>query len=257
MAVDPILGAEEVSERVIESGEDSDPRQGRPPSQYLSYLPAILQEDTLLGQFLLAFERILSGYTPRPSDDPIPDQPALEEYLDRIHTYFNPGHPTSRTHLSELKAVAAITPAEFLPWLSGWVALSLRDDWEEDFKRRFISKIVQLYRQRGTKAGLKQLLELYTDETVEIYEFEYPAHYFQVEMSLRDPENLGRRQQIAKTLLDREKPAHTFYSLQVLLPTMQIRNDYDWPDETSGTGLRVGRNNLLGTTTGSGKPQQQ
>ena len=95
------------------------------------------------------------------------------------------------------------------------------------------------------------MLELYTGEDVQIYEFDYPTHYFQVEMTLSEPnqETLRRRQQIAKSLLDREKPAHTFYALQVLIPTMQIRNDYNWPDEDSGIGLRIGRNTLLGTTT--------
>ena len=147
-----------------------------------------------------------------------------------------------------------ITSAEFLPWLASWVAVSQRDDWDEMFKRWLISKIVPLYRKRGTKAGIKELLELYTGEEVEIYEFDYPAHYFQVEMTLSDPnrENLRRRQQIAKGLLDREKPAHTYYALQVLIPTMQIRNDYNWPDEAGGIGLRVGRNTLLGTTTNPG-----
>ena len=59
-------------------------------SRYLDYLPAILQEDPFIGRFLLAFERILSGLAPRDPNDPIPDQLALEEYINRIHTYFNP-----------------------------------------------------------------------------------------------------------------------------------------------------------------------
>lgn len=208
-------------------------------SQYLEYLPAIYHQDPFAGRWLLAFERILSGLHPLPSDDPIPGYPGLEELLDRIHTYFDPG-PDAQPHER--------MPKEFLPWLGSWVALSLREDWAEDEKRRFLSRIVSLYRKRGTKNGLKDILHTYTKETVTIYEFDHPTHYFQVEMTLReqDPTILRRKEKIARAIIDQEKPAHTFYSLRILIPSMQIRNDLD---EEKNIGIRVGRNTLLGTTS--------
>ncbi|NEO37722.1 MAG: phage tail protein I [Moorea sp. SIOASIH] len=207
-------------------------------STYLNYLPANFQEDPFVGRFLLAFERVMSGLPPS-HDDPNPDQWALEEYIDRIPTYFNPyNHP-------DLPVESDIAPNEFLPWLASWVALSLRDDWSEEVKRRFISNIVPLYRQRGTKAGVKQMLELYTQEEVKIYEFEEPAHYFQVTITLneRDPKLLGRQEEIAKAIVNQEKPAHTFYALRVLLPGMQIINE---PTD-SKPGIIVGVTTLLGS----------
>ncbi|XZF66229.1 MAG: phage tail protein [Gloeotrichia echinulata DVL01] len=45
--------------------------------------------------------------------------------IDDIHLYFNPQD----------------TPEEFLPWLAGWVSLSLRDDWAVEVKRQFIQQI--------------------------------------------------------------------------------------------------------------------
>ncbi len=216
-------------------------------SSYLDHLPAIFQEDPFLGRFLLAFERIFSG-VPTETNQPFPDQAALETYLDRIHTYFIPEADDTNPN---------VTPAEFLPWLASWVALSLRDDWNEDFKRRFISRMVRLYRQRGTKAGLEELLHLYTNENVTIYEFDHLPHYFQVDMTLADLRDLVQKEAIAKALLDQEKPAHTFYVLRLLIATMQINNTYYWPDDATKenwsekdvTGLRVGWNTILGTTT--------
>ncbi|WP_424094777.1 phage tail protein I [Moorena producens] len=210
-------------------------------SSYLNYLPANFQEDPFVGRFLLALERVMSGFLPRDTDDPNPDQLALEEYIDRIPTYFNPyNHP-------DLPVESEIAPTEFIPWLASWVALSLRDDWSEETKRRFISNIVPLYRQRGTKTGVKQMLELYTQEDVKIYEFEQPAHYFQVTITLneRDPQKLQRQEEIAKAIVNQEKPAHTFYALRVLVPGMQIINE---PTE-SKPGIIVGETTLLGTTT--------
>ena len=127
-------------------------------SSYLTYLPALFHEDAFVGRFLLAFERILSGLQP-PDPDALRSTtgaevseppPGLEEIVDHIHTYFVPG-----PHLPKPERA----PADFLPWLASWVALSVREDWEEEEKRRFINRIVSLYQYRGTKYGLEQILE--------------------------------------------------------------------------------------------------
>lgn len=188
-------------------------------SIYQQYLPAILQEQVFLGRFLLAFEKILSGLDETPGKEQIitgksQNVPGLEEILDQIHLYFNPQE----------------TPEEFLPWLAGWVALSLRDDWDVEVKRAFILEIVRLYRLRGTKQGLKELLSLYLKnaklgEKVEIFDnFTNFPHYFQVQITLndRDSDKYWRQAKIAKAIIDQEKPAQTFYSLKILVPTMQI-----------------------------------
>lgn len=232
-------------------------------SDYLQYLPGILQAEPSMNRLLLAFERILTGLPNDPDHpDPLPQQPGLEAYIDRIYTYFDP-HPVQSGETSE-DLQAQRTPDEFLPWLASWVALSLRDDWEPEVKRRFISQMVSLYRQRGTKAGLKRLLELYTNEEVEIYEFAHVPHYFQVQMTLSagNPELLRKKEEIARAILNQEKPAHTFYSLQILVPSMQIVNDpevTDWTptfredgtlevnNNSSQVGLILGANTILGT----------
>jgi len=186
-------------------------------SNYSEYLPAILQADPFVTQFMLAFEGILSGLSPQATADGFPK--GLEEYIDSIHTYFNPG----------IKANPDTAPSDFLPWLAGWVALSLRDEWEEETKRQFISEIASLYRRRGTKAGLEEILGLYLrssklPEKVQVFEFDDPPYYFQVQLTLpeKDPERYWRQARIAKAIIDQEKPAHTYYALKILVPTMRL-----------------------------------
>ncbi|MEM7557194.1 MAG: hypothetical protein AAF378_24520, partial [Cyanobacteria bacterium P01_A01_bin.84] len=87
--------------------------QSKLVSNYQQYLPTVLQEDDFLDQFLLAFEKILSGQSKTSSKEQIitketQNPPGLEEIIDNIHLYFNPQQ----------------TPEEFLPWLANWVALS-------------------------------------------------------------------------------------------------------------------------------------
>src|SRR6476469_7082701 len=79
------------------------------PSSYLQYLPSIFSEDPFLGRFLLAFEQVLSGLAGAKGEP----HEGLEETIAGIATLFDPNE----------------TREEFLPWLAGWVALSLRADW--------------------------------------------------------------------------------------------------------------------------------
>jgi phage tail-like protein len=198
-------------------------------SSYLDHLPAIFRQEPFVGRFLLAFERVLTSTDAQ--------QPGLETIIGSLAGYLD---PTS-------------TKAEFLPWLAGWVTLSLRADWDETTKRSFIQQIVPLYRLRGTKAGLQRMLELYAGQRPDIYDdFEQPAHFFQVRLRLTepDPELLQRKQQIARAIIDQEKPAHAFYALQVAVPTMRLVSKTK-QQETKAPLLILGENTLLGTTTQS------
>ncbi len=217
-------------------------------SSLLDYLPAIFQEDSapsqpnFLGRFLLAFEHILLGFEKKSEENEEPGF-GLENQISQLDRYFDPER----------------TPSEFLPWLAGWVALTLQDDWEEPEKRRFIAQIVPLYQQRGTKSGLEELLRSYTglsQESVRVYELTQPLqvgetatvgvdtaigsgppHYFVVKMSL--PVSIAidrsRREQIARAIIDREKPAYTYYDLIVDFPTIQV-----------GVTSTVGKDTLIG-----------
>jgi len=189
-------------------------------SDYTKYLPATLQADGFINRFLLAFEQILTGTnfpsetSPGIIDSSSRNPPGLEAVIESIYTYFDPD----------------LTPAEFLPWLASWVALSLRDNWESQTRRDFIKQIVHLYGKRGTKEGLKQILSLYLKsvglpDKVTIYEEDYyPDYYFQVGLTLpRMESNLYWQQvRIAKAIIEQDKPAHTYYGLKILVPSMQI-----------------------------------
>ena len=206
-------------------------------SSYLQSLPAIFSEDPLLGRFLLAFEQVLTGLK---GSEEEPRQ-GLEEIIAAIPDLFDP----------------LATPREFLEWLAGWVALGLRADWREDQQRQFLANIVPLYRHRGTKQNLIELLKIYTGLEPEIAEgtntiFQIGVHstlgvdtqingsaphYFRVTVTIPnpDPATLQRQNQIVRALIDLEKPAHTAYDYYPTHTTMQI-----------GVHSQIGVDTLLG-----------
>jgi hypothetical protein len=67
-----------------------------------------------------------------------------------------------------------------------------------------------------------------------------PPHYFEVRMFTdeRDPDARIRVERIARAIIDQEKPAHTYYDLDLETPTMQI-----------GVFSTVGVDSLLGDDT--------
>jgi phage tail-like protein len=242
------------------------------PSHLINYLPPIYHEEQFLGQFLLAFEKILLGINDNQEflqdelDDKVKfERKGLEELIAITSIFFDPiGNEFQPLEKRQR------TPKEFLSWLASWVALSLRDDWEEEAQRRFISRIVSLYKQRGTKAGMVEMLKTYTGMGVEV-EDEFPSaiqigvvstvgkdtsiseglpHYFKVKIILENLDDLRfeRKRQIAQAIIEQEKPAHTYYHLDVEVPsTIQV-------------GVReratIGVNTLLGNIPQDSSKQQ-
>lgn len=212
----------------------------RSPSKLLNYLPELHHTDPFLGQFLLAFEKVLLGL----NDDIEFKFEGLETTIAKIPTLLDPQE----------------TPEEFLSWLAGWTALSLRADLKPEVQRNFIASIVQRYRFRGTKENLIQLLKIFTrgEPTInepivsafqigvssmvgrDAYVGGGPAHFFQLTIALsRDsPEEQARQEAIARSIIELEKPAHTYYQLNIEFPSMQI-----------GKHSTVGIDTLLGTAS--------
>jgi len=212
-------------------------------SSYLQYLPAIFQEEaddsgvSVLGKFLLAFEHVLGQN--RMGENEVGDsaeQPSIKEVLDEIHLYFDPTTAPAGNLSDKRKNTLGPHQADFLTWLASWVGLTLRDDWTVEERTRLMGRIIPLYRLRGTKEGLRQLLEIYTGhKRVKIYEFPNSPFYFQVELTFLEKsfENYRAKQFIARAIIDQEKPAHTYYRLQV----------------RSGRTIQIGRTSTIGKDT--------
>jgi phage tail-like protein len=184
--------------------------------RYLRYLPALYQADELMGRFVMLFESFWS---------PVDGQ------IDNLPLYFDP----------------KMTPPDFLPWLASWLNLVLDERLPEERQRRLIQAAVSLYRQRGTRQGLQEYLEIYTGGQAQIIEHRAKdfrlgpearlgpgialgtgnrPHTFTVVLRLppisppagdkneRIRQESERRRAI-EAIIEAEKPAHTSYMLRI------------------------------------------
>ena len=178
---------------------------------WIQYLPGIYQDADeenadFLQRFLLISQHLTSG---------------IEENLGFIHELFDP-----RT-----------TQMKWLPWLASWLAMPLLEGWDEEKRREIIQRTPELYRLRGTAAGLKLALRLFADVKAEIHEGAWPypgmvigksstigkdttlsppvflSQCFTVELPDKKSEISRENLRTVQALVETEKPAHAHYAL--------------------------------------------
>jgi phage tail-like protein len=98
-----------------------------------------------------------------------PEGGALTERLLALYE----GPLTELDHRAEALVrlfLPALAPAEALPWLADFLALSFHDQLPERVRRRLLGEIAVLYRKRGTLPGLERLLSILAEVPVVIVE---------------------------------------------------------------------------------------
>lgn len=174
-------------------------------SSYLEYLPAIYSQGDFMGRFLMIFESVLGP---------------IEGVIDNISHYFDAG----------------TAPEELLPWLASWVNLALDETWPLERRRELVGSAVELFRDRGTRRGMREYLRVYSGVEPRITE-DFGGislagnaklgvntvlgagrpHTFNVTLELEDPDSVKVEQ--LKAIIEAEKPAHSAYTLEILRKT--------------------------------------
>jgi phage tail-like protein len=109
------------------------------PRPLVDTLPALYQDDPMVCAWLAALDEVLAP---------------VFLTLDGFPAYLDPW----------------LAPADFVPWLAGWVGLVLDPAWPMGRRRAAIARAAELYRWRGTAAGVAAAVELATGVSPEVTE---------------------------------------------------------------------------------------
>jgi phage tail-like protein len=110
-----------------------------PRDTYLRYLPAVYQEEEQSRDF-------------------------LERFLSLFETFFA-GTEGAISHLARYFDVdSQLATGDFLRWLASWLSISEDKSWSEEQLRALVRRAPELYKQRGTRAGLEAMIEIFTGE---------------------------------------------------------------------------------------------
>jgi phage tail-like protein len=166
-------------------------------------MPAVFQDDSFTMRWTAALDDVLA--------------PVMTS-LDCIEAYVDP----------------LLAPEDFLLWLAGWSGMVLDENWPLPRQRAVVAATAELYRSRGTSAGLRRHVELVTGGQVEITESggvtwsvtPTPAEpsasgvpagnqgpWVTVRVSVPDPDQINVR--ALDALIGAIKPAHVIHRLEV------------------------------------------
>lgn len=188
-----------------------------PRMSYLSYLPAVYQQDEASRDFL---ERFLSLPGTLLTD--------MEEGIAGIARCFD----------------VDSVPEGYLKWFASWLAISADESWSGDRLRTLLKKGPEIYKRRGTPWAIKEMVRLYTGYTGEHL---YLVEYFQVQRMMEVAElkeavsalytadpytfyllipqecvDTVQKYLAVQKILDEEKPAFTSARLVVLQPRIYL-----------------------------------
>lgn len=211
-----------------------------PPSDYLRYLPQVLRGQDGDGTgFLDGYLRIFEAHLRGRADAPEVVRP-LEGTIAAFPSRLDP----ALCPVDEAPAAAPLQSA-FLDYLARWVALGFDQNWDLDKRREWLSRIVSLYKRRGTREGMNEYLRMFVGDQATVEELSggftvgikpyatvgvssfiagAPAYYFRVRINYGffpapfQIEAWKNLRQGTRTIVDMEKPAHTYYTLHARAP---------------------------------------
>lgn len=169
------------------------------PSPYplIDHLPAVFGESPFAVRWTEAFDDVLAP---------------LISMIDCVHGYIDP----------------LLAPEEFVRWLSSWFGVLLDESWPMSAQRMVVAEAVDLFRMRGTMAGLRRHLAVVIDGEVEITESggtswsvrprpEPPTdveHW--VRVVVRPSRSSSLSEEAVAAVIRAAKPVHVSHSLEVV-----------------------------------------
>ncbi|MFX3632998.1 MAG: phage tail protein [Candidatus Pristimantibacillus sp.] len=185
-----------------------------PRETYLSYLPAVYQEDEASRDFL---ERYLAMFGTLFSE--------VEEDIAGMSQYFDP----------------ELAHGEHLRWLASWLGLETDDYWSDEQVLNFLREAPELYKYRGTRQGIEKAIEIYTGQKPLLIEYFqtkamrdnaelremtdrlYSGDPYTFTVLLRPEQSPSEKQRVViEQLLEEQKPAYTEAKLVLLQPWMYL-----------------------------------
>lgn len=178
-----------------------------PFTSYMDYLPAVYSENEKSKEFLERFLALFQTFFL-----------STENKIDNISSYF------------DVDAVSG----EYLQWMAQWLSISYDTNWSEDKLRELIKRAPQLYKKRGTRSGILELVELFLGEKPVIVE-QFQFRHIKDENLLKDLEMLygedsftfhiilrwdqiqdKSQLDVLKRLVEANTPAHTKVNIVLL-----------------------------------------
>lgn len=150
-----------------------------PVRGYLRFLPAVYQGDSptvtreLTRSRDTALQRWAGGLPTEQFSEVVVDEDPLRRFLFLFQHMMT-------TLTERIDRIVDLTDpllceAKFLPWLASWVGFELDESLPVHQQRELVRRAIRLYRSRGTRAGVEDMVRVLTSAPVRIRERQRPG----------------------------------------------------------------------------------
>jgi phage tail-like protein len=156
---------------------------GWPRRTSARYLPATYSAEPVSADFLARF----MGLFDQLREDMLAPIAALPALFDPMAT------PAAQ---------AGASGEDFLDWLGGWIGIALDRSWSVERRRRLVAEAPKLFRIRGTVAGLKRHIAVYTGIEPKLVEHFRLRRWLTLDETRLDEEKLWGPEIVRRLQLD-------------------------------------------------------
>ena len=149
-----------------------------PVRSYLRFLPGIFQGavPTRRRDVARANERSMRQWGARTE---IQTTQVQSHHADQFRRFLFIFQHLMTTVTEQIDAIPSLTdPAtadpKFLPWIASWVTFELDESLPIHQQRERVTRSIRLYRTRGTKAGVEEMIRVLTSAPVTVFERQKP-----------------------------------------------------------------------------------
>lgn len=146
--------------------------------QYLWFLAELYgrgTESPVVGKMQIFFPReSWIRYLPGVYQNQLENGDFLERFLGIFQSIYEDLERNIRSAPRYLDVNGADRP--FLDWLASWIDINNPYVWPEDKLRDYLKQAMNLFKKRGTRQGLIDMVELYTGESVYVLEYQQVEH---------------------------------------------------------------------------------
>lgn len=145
-----------------------------PVRSYLRFLPGIYQGSTPTQRkdVARADERSMRRYGAR---DQVDTTETTSRHADQFRRFLFIFQHLMTTATDKIDRIPSLTDPltadpKFLPWIASWVSFELDESLPLHQQRELVRRSIRLYRTRGTKAGVEEMIRVLTSAPVDVKE---------------------------------------------------------------------------------------
>lgn len=192
-----------------------------PVRSYLRFLPGIYQggAPTMRQDVARADERSIRRWGARDQVEATQVTARSADQFRRFLLFFQHIMTTVTDRIDQIPSLTDPLTADpkFLPWIASWVTFELDESLPLHQQRELVRRSIRLYRTRGTKAGVEEMIRVLTSAPVDVTERKKPQPAVLGALTLAGGKNVDdrflRNEPPGFYLVQPERKATTFFVL--------------------------------------------